>query len=194
MKKIAILLTVCAMIAGCKQKPTTATFDGVVLDATMHTMLLAVNDTTVWISTDDATDLSKCSGILVGQSVKADCKIVPSPTGDSYTAINITAPDKPYKDYIVGSWVEPNPIAPDQVQGFTLKEDGTAESINMATLLYKAWSIDGNKLTLTAESIGNGQSETSNISFTITAISKTTLIITADGEGENQPVFTYSRQ
>lgn len=36
-----------------------------------------------------------------------------------------------------GSWVQPNPINENEVQGFTLYGDSSASSINMATMIYK---------------------------------------------------------
>ena len=40
---------------------------------------------------------------------------------------------------IEGSWVEPVPGMPGMQQGFVLDGDGSASSINMATLKYEAW-------------------------------------------------------
>ncbi|MGN1256279.1 MAG: lipocalin family protein, partial [Bacteroidaceae bacterium] len=40
---------------------------------------------------------------------------------------------------IEGTWLQPIPGMPEQVQGITLNEDGKAESVNMATLKYKTW-------------------------------------------------------
>ena len=51
-----------------------------------------------------------------------------------------------------GSWILENS---EFEEGFTLNEDSTASSINMATLLYKKWKIEDSKLTLTAVSCGN---------------------------------------
>ena len=56
----------------------------------------------------------------------------------------------------VGDWVEPIPGMEDQVQGFSLREDGIAESIDMATLQYRHWRVEGDALVLSGESIGNG--------------------------------------
>ena len=63
---------------------------------------------------------------------------------------------------IEGSWVEPVPGMPGMQQGFVLDRDGSASSINMATLKYEAWKKVGNRLLLSGTSIGNHQ----NISFT----------------------------
>lgn len=68
---------------------------------------------------------------------------------------------------LIGSWVEPNPINTKEVQGFTLKSDSIAESINMATLVYKKWWEKDGKLILVAESIGNHTSGVDTTSYII---------------------------
>jgi len=62
----------------------------------------------------------------------------------------------PATDAYLGDWVEPIPGMEDQVQGFSLREDGVAESIDMATLQYRHWRVEGEALVLSGESIGNG--------------------------------------
>lgn len=56
---------------------------------------------------------------------------------------------------IEGSWVEPVPGMSGMQQGFVLDGDGSASSINMATLKYEAWKKVGNRLLLSGTSIGN---------------------------------------
>ena len=56
----------------------------------------------------------------------------------------------------VGDWVEPIPGMEDRVQGFSLREDGVAESIEMATQQYRHWRVEDEALMLSGESIGNG--------------------------------------
>ncbi|MCX2679846.1 lipocalin family protein [Galbibacter sp. EGI 63066] len=68
---------------------------------------------------------------------------------------------------LIGSWVQLNPIDEKEVQGFTLKNDGTAESINMATLVYKKWWIEKGKFVLVAESIGSGSSSIDTTKYEI---------------------------
>lgn len=63
-----------------------------------------------------------------------------------------------------GKWIEPIPGMENQVQGIMLDKEGSASSINMATLQYEKWEQQGNKLLLSGKSIGNGQT----ISFTDT--------------------------
>lgn len=56
---------------------------------------------------------------------------------------------------VEGRWTAPVPGMEGQEQGFELKKDGTAESINTATLQYRTWERQDSKLILTGESIGN---------------------------------------
>lgn len=79
----------------------------------------------------------------------------------------ITETVKDTTNLLVGSWVQPNPINDKEVQGFLINSDGTAESINMATLLYKKWWEENGKLILVAESIGNGSSSIDTITYDI---------------------------
>lgn len=69
---------------------------------------------------------------------------------------------------IAGEWVEPIPGMDDQIQGISLNADGTASSINMATLQYETWKREGDNLILSGKSIGNGQT----ISFSDTLLIK----------------------
>ncbi len=70
----------------------------------------------------------------------------------------------------IGSWIQPNPINEKEVQGFILNTDGTSQSINMATLKYKKWWIDSNKLVLVFESIGNRVSSIDTLKYDVVVI------------------------
>lgn len=61
------------------------------------------------------------------------------------------------KTTLTGDWIEPVPGNTNTTQGFSLKENGEATSINMATLQYKSWAQEDNRLILSGESIGNHQ-------------------------------------
>lgn len=76
-----------------------------------------------------------------------------------------------------GSWVEPVPGMEEQTQGFTLNEDGTAASINMATLQYQEWSASGDTLVLTGKSIGNGQTIDMADTLLIVSVSADSLVV-----------------
>ena len=53
---------------------------------------------------------------------------------------------------IEGAWVEPVPGMENMQQGFVLEPDGTASSINMATLQYESWKKEGDVLILAGKS------------------------------------------
>lgn len=78
---------------------------------------------------------------------------------------------------VEGSWIEPVPGMPDMVQGFTLEKDGTASSINMATLQYEKWSKNGNQLILSGKSIGNHQTLSFSDTLTIEELTADKLIL-----------------
>lgn len=50
---------------------------------------------------------------------------------------------------LYGSWINS-----ETEMGFTLGEGGSAESINMATLEYNGWKLDGDTLILASQSVG----------------------------------------
>jgi len=83
---------------------------------------------------------------------------------------------------LVGDWVEPIPGMESQAQGFTLHEDGSAKSINMATLLYQHWRLNEGKLTLIGESVGNRTSSTFEEQYQIQSLGNGELrLVDADG-------------
>ena len=63
------------------------------------------------------------------------------------------------------------------MQGFTLNPNGTAQSVNMATLLIKNWNLDNKTLTLQYESIGNKQTIMGTDTLSITKIDADSLIL-----------------
>ena len=58
---------------------------------------------------------------------------------------------------LYGIWIQPVPGS-QLVQGVELKSDGSARSVNMATLLYDSWKLDSKSIILNGLSIGNGAS------------------------------------
>ena len=85
------------------------------------------------------------------------------------------ATDPTYAEAI-GRWTMPDPIDPEGVMGVEIRIEGVAQSINMATLVYTSWELQGeaDKILLKGESIGNGQT----IGFTETGV------IAKDAEGK----------
>ena len=90
---------------------------------------------------------------------------------------------------ITGTWTQPVPNMPGMIQGFVLNTDGSAQSVNMATLQYDTWIRDGDTLTMTGQSIGNGQTIEFTESYTIETLNTDTLVL-RDGD----TTITYSRQ
>lgn len=94
------------------------------------------------------------------------------------------APDAP-----VGTWIEPIPGQPGDVQGFTLRGDGTAESINTATLQHEHWRLEGDALVLTGKSLGNGATLDFEARYTIALDPQRMRLVDADGQ-----MREYARQ
>ncbi len=77
----------------------------------------------------------------------------------------------------VGAWEEAVPGQKDKYQGFILNKDGSAESINMATLKYISWKVDSNKIRFIVESIGNHISFIDTEFYSIESIDNSTMIL-----------------
>ena len=90
---------------------------------------------------------------------------------------------------ITGTWTQLVPNMPTMTQGFVLNTDGSAQSVNMATLQYDTWSRDGDTLTMTGQSIGNGQTIEFTQEYTIESLDNDTLVL-RDGD----ITYTYTRQ
>ena len=90
---------------------------------------------------------------------------------------------------LIGSWVEPNPINANEVQGIKINEDGTAKSINMSTLVYKKWWKENEKLALVFESVGNGLTIIDTTKFEIIKLNHNELEIK-----DNDYTIKYKRQ
>ncbi|WP_299578389.1 lipocalin family protein [uncultured Sunxiuqinia sp.] len=93
------------------------------------------------------------------------------------------------KDQLIGSWTQSIPGQEPKVQGFELKEDGKASSINMSTLQYKSWSNTDTQLILSGKSIGNGVSFDFTDTLLIQKITADSLILKR-GQGQ----WSYTRQ
>ena len=102
----------------------------------------------------------------------------------------------PLRVSLSGSRTEPVPgLAPAQ-QGFLMKSDGRASSINMATLQYQKWRPEGNKLILSGKSTGESGKSTGNRqtidfvdSYVIEDIGLQKLVLR-----KNNKVFTFHKQ
>lgn len=82
---------------------------------------------------------------------------------------------------IEGKWIQPIEGQEGKFEGFELKADGIAESVNMATLKFEKWSKDSTTLTLSGKSIGNGQTIDFSDVYTIAQPDNNTLTLLKDG-------------
>lgn len=78
---------------------------------------------------------------------------------------------------IEGDWTEPVPGMENMIQGFSLKANGKASSINMATLQYEKWEQKDNLLILSATSMGNHQTLSFTDTLKIEKLTKDSLIL-----------------
>ena len=140
------------------------TFSGFITDASMNTVTVRAltDESTCTFATTDA-DKSDANGLLLGAPVTVDY------TGKlkDGTAATKIATDPTYAE-AVGKWTMPDPINPEGVMGIDILIEGQAQSINMATLRYTSWELQGEagKILLKGQSVGNGQT----IDFTETGI------------------------
>ena len=74
---------------------------------------------------------------------------------------------------LIGSWEDQS----EKALHFTLNADGTAQSDNMATLLYQQWSLKDNQLFIVAKSVGNKQTYIDTIVYSIQKLNDSELII-----------------
>lgn len=173
MKSIKFLAAVAALcgLAACADN-TPKTFEGFIADASMNTVTVKAltADETYTFSTMDA-DKSEAAGLLLGAPVVVDY------TGklEDGAAATKVATDPTYAE-AVGRWTMPDPIDPEGVMGVEIEVEGAAQSINMATLVYSSWELQGEagKILPKGQSIGNGQT----IDFTQTGV------IAKDAEGK----------
>ncbi len=176
-------VAVALMLATACSQPRTV--EGVVDDASMNTVTVrtAEGEIITFGTLDAERDCP--AGLFIGSPVTVTCE---GDIEDGFgTAAKIAAPAE--YNYLVGTWVQPNPIDAEQVQGFNLYVEGEASSINMSTLLYESWSVEGNELTLGGKSVGNGQTIDFSETWTIERLDDSTLVIR-----RGELVETYSKK
>ena len=159
-KIMAAAIALCGMTACGDNTPKT--FTGFITDASMNTVTVENAEGTFTFSTMDA-DKSEANGLLLGAPVVVDYK---GKLEDGAAAAKV-ATDPTYAE-AVGKWTMPDPIDPEGVMGIDILIEGQAQSINMATLRYTSWELQGEagKILLKGQSVGNGQT----IDFTETGI------------------------
>lgn len=184
MKKIYSLFLSILLFASCAEKGP-QTVSGIICDASMNTLSIAteVGDT-LSFSTTDAERVT-IDGILLGDLAQVTY------SGDLKKGNDITIASKVVVTpaILFGKWVQPIE-GQDSIQGFDLKRDGVAESINMNTLVFKSWSIAQGKLILVGQSIGNGQTIDFSNDFNVDTLTAAKLVISLPNEGQQ----SYTKQ
>lgn len=89
-----------------------------------------------------------------------------------------------------GAWVQPVPGMQGREQGLLLEKGGKAQSINMATLIYTGWSLNGDTLTLRGKSIGNGQTIDFTQSYAVKTLDAKHLVL----QDEDGAELIFTRQ
>ena len=167
MKRMKIMVAAIALcgLAACSDN-TPKSFTGTITDASMNTVTVENAEGTFTFSTMDA-DKSEANGLLLGAPVTVNYS--------GKLEEGAAASKVPTYAEAVGNWTMPDPIDPDGVMGIRIMVEGEAQSINMATLRYASWELQGEagKILLKGVSEGSG----SPIEFTETA----TIAKDADG-------------
>lgn len=78
---------------------------------------------------------------------------------------------------LTGCWIEQVPKEIAYMRGMCLNDDGSAESVGMATMRYCYWKTEGDLLILDGESIGNGQTISFSDTLRIVDVGKDTLTL-----------------
>lgn len=185
MRKL-VYLSVCSVlllgsIASCKKTVEPQVISGIVYDASMNNITVITDQgDTVNISTMN-TDPQKVPGVLLLDSVKVTCVDENVDGTQILKAEDLTITVHSPYFYIQGEWVEPNPINAQEVQGFALNPNGTANSINMATLVMKNWNLDNNTLLLQYQSIGNKQTFDGTDTLNVVKLNADSLVLSENG-------------
>ncbi|MEG1701191.1 MAG: lipocalin family protein [Alistipes sp.] len=187
-KLVIAALAIYGMTACCCGEPKT--FAGFIADATMNNVVVKAltSDTTYTFSIDKA-DMSEANGLLIGSPTLVEYK---GKLQELTPALKIST-DATYAEAI-GTWTTPDPINPDSaVMGVKLMVEGVAESINMATMRYTSWELQGQPETILLKGISEGSGEP--IEFTQTAmISKNTEGRTILSVNDTELFFTKSNE
>ncbi len=90
------------------------------------------------------------------------------------------------KELLYGSWIDQS----EAKLNFSINPDGSAQSDNMETLLYKSWKLKGDIITFTIESVGNHTSSSDKESYFIDSLTKKKMVL-KDRAGV---LYTYTKK
>ncbi len=95
------------------------------------------------------------------------------------------------KSQFVGAWIEPIPGNEKDYQGFVLEKDGSAFSINSATINYRSWKLVNNQLVLEVYSYGNGTQSLAKETYKVLVVDENQLVLE---KGKNKISYTKNEQ
>lgn len=177
MKKIFVVVSaMMGLMTSCNQT-VEKSVTGIVCDATMNGVtVVTVDNDTVFVSTLDAKDAGYTgNSFALNDTLTVDYKVMDGiNVAESWQVKPVVA------DLIIGAWTKPI-SGMDGEDGFLLAADGKAASINSATLVYKSWKREGDKLIMDIESIGNGQTIASTDTMNVLKLDKDSLILNNGG-------------
>ena len=90
---------------------------------------------------------------------------------------------------ISGSWTTPMEDQPQHQHGFTLKDEGTANSINLTDKAYEKWEKFGDRLILSGKSNQSNSAEKFNDTLKIISVNDSVLVLKATNGKE----ITYKK-
>lgn len=93
-----------------------------------------------------------------------------------------TAPSAPGDTAALGTWTQPVPGMPGEMQGFALLPGGHARSVNMASLRHDVWRREGDTIVVTGASIGNRSVSVERMRFVRRDSGGTAILASADGQ------------
>lgn len=94
---------------------------------------------------------------------------------DSITAVTDTLHVDAAK--LIGKWIQPVAGLDKEMQGFQLRKNGTARSINMYTLIYEKWQLTNDTLLLWSHSEGVKDTSAMVDTTIIKELSDTSLVL-----------------
>lgn len=152
-KFLAAVLIACG-ISACADN-SVKTVSGVISDAAMNYVTVKpTTDAAYYTFSTLNADMTQANGLLLGAPVTVEYK---GAFKTGMPAIKVST-DPTYME-AVGTWTMPDPINPEEVIGVEIEVKGVAQSINMATLRYTGWELQGEagKILLKGVSEGSGK-------------------------------------
>lgn len=171
-------LIACAILSSCSKS---LSFEGKVIDATINTIQLA-SETDTLIFSIHQSDPARVPGVLIGDVVRlkyCETEDEENVFFNNVQSLEIISPS--YYRLIAGTWLR-NGVNDADFYGFTLADDGSAESVNNVTMLVKEWVLDGEELALTVDSVFSTGNIQTNLIYKIEKLDADSLILlSADG-------------